>query len=57
MIKRRQTEKKHFKPSLLIVLGIVIIVAMITQLAFLSIFGTKGKEVAKIRERQREIIL
>lgn len=49
--------KKSFKPSLLIVLGIILVIAMVAQLAFLSVFGTRGKEVASIRREQKELIL
>lgn len=55
----RDTKVKRiqFRPSLLIVMGIILVVAMVAQLAFLSIFGTKGKDVAKIREEQKKLIL
>ncbi|MBU0975688.1 MAG: hypothetical protein ABIE03_06930 [Patescibacteria group bacterium] len=46
-----------YRPSLLIVLGIILVVAMFSQLAFLSFFGTKGKEVASIRSEQKRLIL
>jgi len=49
--------KMKYKPSLLVVLGIILIVTMLSQLAFLSIFGTRGKEVAKIRKEQKRLIL
>jgi cell division protein FtsL len=54
---RLETKKIRFRPSLLIVLGIVLVVTMISQLAFLSVFGTKGKEIANIRTQQKELIL
>jgi len=53
LIKR----KSKIKPSLLIVLFIILIVTIVSQLAFLSVFGTKGKEVAKIRSEQKRLIL
>jgi flagellar basal body-associated protein FliL len=53
LIKR----KRKIKPSLLIVLFIILIVTIVSQLAFLSVFGTKGKEVAKIRSEQKRLIL
>ncbi len=56
-MKREINKKRRIRPSLLIVLGIILVLTMISQLAFLSIFGTKGKEVAKIRESQKELIL
>ena len=56
-MKSEHKYRKNIKPSLLIVLGIILVVTMISQLAFLSIFGTKGKEVASIREAQKELIL
>lgn len=46
-----------YRPSMLIVLGIILVVTMLVQLAFLSIFGTRGSEVAEIRSRQKELIL
>ncbi|MDD3647887.1 MAG: hypothetical protein PHS44_05320 [Candidatus Dojkabacteria bacterium] len=46
-----------YRPSLLIVLGIILVVAMFSQMAFLSFFGTKGKEVANIRAEQKRLIL
>ncbi len=49
--------KSKFRPSLLIVLAIILIITMLSQLAFLSIFGTRGKEVAQIRKEQKEVIL
>lgn len=49
--------RKSYRPSLLIVLGIILVITMLSQLAFLSIFGTKGKEVANIRVQQKELIL
>jgi len=52
-----EKRKKTYKPSLLIVLAIIIVVAMIAQLTFLSLFGTRGKEVASIREQQKELIM
>jgi len=52
-----EKNKKTFRPSLLIVLGIILVITMIAQLAFLSIFGTRGKEVASIRAQQKEMIL
>jgi len=48
---------QSYKPSLLIVLGIILVVTMIAQLAFLGIFGTRGKEIASIRAHQKELIL
>ncbi|MBN2015853.1 hypothetical protein JW766_03390 [Candidatus Dojkabacteria bacterium] len=58
-MNRLNEEKKTvgFRPSILIVLGIILVIAMVTQLAFLSVFGTRGKEVAKIREEQKRLIL
>ncbi len=56
-MNRTNTEKKSYKMSLLIVLGIILVAAMILQLAFLSVFGTRGKEVAEIRRKQKEVIL
>ena len=53
----RVEHKKRFKPSLLIVLGIILVVAMLTQMTFLGIFGTRGKEVASIRQQQKKLIL
>jgi len=53
----KREKNKKIRPSLLIVLGIILIITMISQLAFLSIFGTKGKEVANIRNAQKELIL
>jgi len=53
LIKR----KSKIKPSLLIILFIILIVTIVSQLAFLSVFGTKGKEVAKIRSEQKRLIL
>ena len=38
-------------------LGLILVIAMITQLAFLSVFGTKGEEVSTIRARQKQEIL
>jgi hypothetical protein len=56
-MNKTESVKKPFKPSLLIVLGIILVLTMIAQLAFLSVFGTRGKEVAKIRSQQKELIL
>lgn len=55
--KTVEKSKKSFKPSLLIVLGIILVLTMVAQLAFLSIFGTRGKEVANIRKAQKDLIL
>jgi len=56
-MERTQKVKKSYRPSLLVVLGIILVLTMIAQLAFLSIFGTRGKEVASIRRKQKELIL
>lgn len=56
-MQRQEQTKKSYKPSLLVVLGIILVITMIAQLAFLSVFGTRGKEVARIRSRQKELIL
>ena len=52
-----EPKKTTYRPSLLIVLGIILVITMIAQLAFLSIFGTRGKEVANIRSQQKALIL
>lgn len=54
---RFEKVKKSYRPSLLVVLGVILVVTMIAQLAFLSVFGTRGKEVANIRKNQKELIL
>jgi len=54
---RLEKDKKSFKPSLLIVLGIILVVTMLAQLSFLSLFGTRGKEIASIRTHQKSLIL
>jgi cell division protein FtsB len=50
-------KSKVMKPSLIIVLGVILLIAMFTQLTFLSMFGTRGKEVANIRGEQKRLIL
>jgi cell division protein FtsB len=57
MKRQTTTSKLNYKPSLVIVLGIILVSAMVAQLAFLSVFGTKGKEVANIRTEQKRLIL
>lgn len=52
-----EIKKKSYKLSIFIVLSFILVVAMLTQLAFLSIFGTKGSDVAEIRREQKELIL
>jgi len=56
-MKKEIYNRKKIRPSILVVLGVILIITMISQLAFLSIFGTKGKEVASIREAQKDLIL
>lgn len=56
-MRRKNENKIKFRPSMVIVLGIVLVIAMLAQLTFLSIFGTRGKEVAKLRNQQKEVIL
>jgi len=48
---------KKYNLSIMFVLGTIIILAMIVQLTFLSMFGTKGAEVASIRKEQKRLIL
>ena len=57
MRKEENQIKITYKPSLLIVLGIILVLTMIAQLTFLSMFGTRGKDVANIRQEQKELIL
>lgn len=56
-MKRTGIRKNMFRPSLLILLGFTLISTMIAQLTFLSFFGTRGKEVATIRQDQKNLIL
>jgi len=56
-VETKEIKKKTFKPSFIIVLGIILLLTMFTQLAFLSLFGTRGKEVAQIRTAQKRLIL
>lgn len=55
-MKRIQTKKSR-RISIFIVLGVILAVAMITQLAFLTVFGTRGNEVAQIRSEEKNLIL
>jgi hypothetical protein len=56
-MKKEKTHKSPYRSSLLIALGIILLLTMIAQLTFLSIFGTRGKEVANIRSEQKRLIL
>lgn len=49
--------QKNYKLTIAIVFGIILILAMLAQLTFLSIFGTKGSNVAQIRAEQKQLIL
>lgn len=49
--------QKNYKLTIAIVFGIILVVAMMAQLTFLSIFGTKGSSVAQIRSEQKRLIL
>lgn len=56
-MKREIATKSKLRPSLLFVLGIILLMAMTVQLGFLSIFGTKGGDVASLRSEQKRLIL
>lgn len=56
-LSMKTLDKIKYRPSLLIVLGIILVLTMVVQLTFLSFFGTRGSEVAHIRSQQKEYIL
>lgn len=56
-MKEYKNNKNTLKNTIAIIFGIAIIVTMIAQLTFLSMFGTKGREVAQLRVEQKELIL